>query len=56
MHLTLITVLTFCKFSCWDAYYSSYLQVVHDESITISGYVLNTLSLTSSFIGPFVGL
>ncbi|KAI1182602.1 siderophore iron transporter mirB [Nemania serpens] len=46
----------FISIYCWDAYYQSYLQVVHDESITISGYILNTFSLTSAFIGPFVGL
>ncbi|KAI0139403.1 MFS general substrate transporter [Hypoxylon sp. NC0597] len=46
----------FLSIYCWDGYYGSYLQVVHDESITISGYVLNSFSLTSSFIGPFVGL
>ena len=42
--------------SAWDAYYSSYLQVVHNLSITTSGYVLNTFSLASSFISPFIGL
>ena len=42
--------------STWDGYYQSYLQVVHDQSVTISGYVLNSFSLASSFIGPFVGL
>ncbi|KAI0377944.1 MFS general substrate transporter [Hypomontagnella monticulosa] len=46
----------FLSIYCWDGYYGSYLQVVHDQSITISGYVLNSFSLTSSFIGPFVGL
>ncbi|TGJ84478.1 hypothetical protein E0Z10_g4260 [Xylaria hypoxylon] len=46
----------FISIFCWDAYYQSYLQVVHDESITISGYILNAFSLTSAFVGPFVGL
>ncbi|RWA14690.1 hypothetical protein EKO27_g473 [Xylaria grammica] len=46
----------FISVFCWDAYYQSYLQVVHDESITTSGYILNAFSLTSSFVGPFVGL
>ncbi|KAI1426816.1 siderochrome-iron transporter MirB [Xylaria sp. FL1777] len=46
----------FISIYCWDAYYQSYLQVVHDESITISGYILNAFSLTSAFIAPFVGL
>ncbi|KAL7625268.1 hypothetical protein AAE478_004484 [Parahypoxylon ruwenzoriense] len=40
----------------WDAYYSSYLQVVHGLSITIANYVLNAYSLTSYFTGPFVAL
>ncbi|KAI1076898.1 MFS general substrate transporter [Whalleya microplaca] len=46
----------FASIYCWDSYYQSYLQVVHDQSITISGYVLNAFSLTSAFIAPFCGL
>ncbi|KAK5625724.1 hypothetical protein RRF57_001440 [Xylaria bambusicola] len=46
----------FLSIFCWDAYYGSYLQVVHGLSITTSNYVLNGLSLASMFIGPFVGL
>ncbi|KAI0202429.1 MFS general substrate transporter [Astrocystis sublimbata] len=46
----------FLSIFCWDAYYSSYLQVVHGLDITTSNYVLNGLSLASFFIGPFVGL
>ncbi|KAI0430884.1 MFS general substrate transporter [Xylaria sp. FL1042] len=46
----------FLSIFCWDAYYGSYLQVVHGLSITTSYYVLNALSLASNFIGPFVGL
>ena len=42
--------------SAWDTYYSSYLQVVHNLSITNSGYVLNSFSLMSSFISPFIGV
>ncbi|KAI0196369.1 siderochrome-iron transporter MirB [Astrocystis sublimbata] len=41
---------------CWDAYYQSYLQVVNEQSITTSGYILNAFSLTSAFVGPFLGL
>ncbi|KAI5925495.1 major facilitator superfamily transporter [Camillea tinctor] len=41
---------------CWNAYYGSYLQVVHGLTITTSGYVLNVLSLTAAFLGPFIGL
>lgn len=42
--------------SCWDTYYSSYLQVVHNLSISHSGYILNSYSLISSFLSPFVGV
>lgn len=42
--------------SCWDTYYYSYLQVVHGLTITTSGYVLNSFSLMSSFLGPFIGM
>ncbi|KAH6885195.1 major facilitator superfamily domain-containing protein [Thelonectria olida] len=52
----LVYGIMFCSIFTWDAYYSSYLQVVHNLDITISGYVLNSFSLMSSFIGPFVGL
>ncbi|GJC83247.1 MFS siderochrome iron transporter 1 [Colletotrichum liriopes] len=45
----------FISIFTWDAYYGSYLQVVHGLSITHSGYVLNTFSLTSSFFGPAYG-
>lgn len=34
----------------------SYLQVVHDLSITNAGYVLNAFSLMSTFIAPLVGV
>ncbi|KAK3192057.1 hypothetical protein K4F52_001684 [Lecanicillium sp. MT-2017a] len=46
----------FMSIFVWDTYYSSYLQVVHDLSITNAGYVLNTFSLTSAIIGPLVGV
>ncbi|CAG9987036.1 unnamed protein product [Clonostachys byssicola] len=38
----------------WNGYYSSYLQVVHGLSISISNYVLNAYSLTSYFCSPFI--
>ncbi|KAH8898009.1 major facilitator superfamily transporter [Thozetella sp. PMI_491] len=40
----------------WNAYYGSYLQVVHNLSITVANYVLNCYSLTSYFTGPFIAL
>merc|ERR1711964_637479 len=45
----------FASIFCWDTYYYSYLQVVHDQNIRNSGYILNAFSLTSSFISPFIG-
>ncbi|KAF4974701.1 hypothetical protein FZEAL_8425 [Fusarium zealandicum] len=52
----LIYGIMFASIFCWDGYYGSYLQVVHFQSITISGYVINCFSLMAAFIGPFVGL
>ncbi|KAK5065001.1 hypothetical protein LTR84_000836 [Exophiala bonariae] len=46
----------FLSIFCWDTYYGSYLQVVHGLDITISGYVLNSFSLTSAFFMPLTGL
>lgn len=40
----------------WNAYYGSYLQVVHGLSITTSSYVLNAYSLTSYATGPFIAM
>ncbi|KAB2571280.1 Siderophore iron transporter mirB [Lasiodiplodia theobromae] len=46
----------FLSFYCWDLYFSSYLQVVHNLNIRDSGYILNIYSLGSCFWGPFVGI
>ncbi|KAJ0160147.1 Siderophore iron transporter mirB [Colletotrichum tanaceti] len=46
----------FLSIFTWDAYYQSYLLVVHRQSITHAGYILNAFSLTSSFFGPLYGL
>lgn len=46
----------FCSVFCWNAYFNSYLQVVHRLSITTAGYVLNSFALTSSILGPLIGL
>ncbi|KIV92102.1 hypothetical protein PV10_06568 [Exophiala mesophila] len=46
----------FISIFIWNAYFGSYLQVVHRLDITTAGYVLNSFSLTSSIISPFVGL
>lgn len=45
----------FCSIYCWDNCYQSYLQVVHEVSITNAGYIMNSFSLISAFLGPFIG-
>ncbi|RYC78054.1 hypothetical protein BFJ63_vAg19072 [Fusarium oxysporum f. sp. narcissi] len=52
----LIYGIMFASIFCWDTYYGSYLQVVHFESVTTSGYILNSFSLMAAFVGPFVGI
>ncbi|CAE6996398.1 hypothetical protein P3342_000373 [Pyrenophora teres f. teres] len=46
--------LMFLSVFCWNGYFNSYLIVVHRQSITNAGYILNAFSLTSSFSGPFI--
>merc|ERR1712093_595825 len=53
--MLVVGTVSMVAFFCWDTYYYSYLQVVHDQNIRNSGYILNAFSLTSSFISPFIG-
>ncbi|KAI5820894.1 siderophore iron transporter-like protein [Pyronema omphalodes] len=46
----------FISFYCWDAYYSSYVQVVHNQSIRNAGYIYNIYSIGSCFFAVIVGL
>lgn len=46
----------FTSFYCWDLYFSSYLQVVFNLSISDAGYVYNIYSIGSCFWGIVVGL
>ena len=46
----------FVSFYCWDTYLTSYLQVVHNLSITESSYVGNIYTVGSSLFGLIVGL
>ena len=46
----------FVSFYCWDAYYSSYLQIVHDLNIQNAGYVYNTYNIGSCFFGILVAI
>lgn len=44
----------FVSIFCWNGYFYSYLQVVHRQSITNAGYIVNAFSLSSSFFSPLV--
>ncbi|CAI6331894.1 unnamed protein product [Periconia digitata] len=40
----------------WNAFFGTYLQVVHRLSLVNANYVLNSFSLTSAVFGPLIGL
>lgn len=42
--------------STWDVYFSSYLQVVHNQNIRNAGYIANIFTIGSSFWAPIAGL
>ncbi|KAH7384696.1 siderophore iron transporter-like protein mirB [Pyrenochaeta sp. MPI-SDFR-AT-0127] len=44
----------FISIFIWNAYFYSYLLVVHRQSVAHAGYILNSFSLASSFFSPFV--
>lgn len=44
------------SFYCWDAYFSVWLQVVHNLSITDAGYVANTYNIGSCFFSIVIGV
>ncbi|KAH5452991.1 hypothetical protein HBI31_238770 [Parastagonospora nodorum] len=44
----------FISIFIWNAYFQSYLLVVHRQSITHAGYILNSFSLASSTFSPIV--
>lgn len=46
----------FVSYYCWDSYFTSYLQVVHDLSITQASYVGNIYTVGSSLWALVVGL
>ncbi|KAJ4253838.1 hypothetical protein NW762_010233 [Fusarium torreyae] len=51
-----LLLLPFSIASVWEAYYTTYLQVVHDQTVSNAGYISGTFNVFSSFVGPFVGL
>ncbi|KAF4849538.1 MFS siderochrome iron transporter 1 [Colletotrichum siamense] len=44
------------SFSSWESYFSSYLQVVHNQSISQAGFIGNIYTIASCTWGPIVGL
>lgn len=46
----------FMSFYCWDIYFSSFLQVVYNLSVSDSGYIYSIYSLGSCFWSIVVGL
>ncbi|KAI1150175.1 MFS general substrate transporter [Nemania diffusa] len=50
-----LSVTIFVAYFAWDGYYTSYLQVVHDLSITQAGYIGQIYSIGSSIWGIVVG-
>ncbi|KAI0481357.1 putative siderophore iron transporter mirB [Xylariaceae sp. FL0804] len=51
----LLSVTIFVAYFSWDGYYTSYLQVVHDLSITQAGYVGHIYSIGSAVWSIVVG-
>jgi MFS family permease len=45
----------FIAYYCWDGYYTSYLQVVHQLSVADAGYVANIYNIGSCFWAIVVG-
>lgn len=45
----------FFSFYCWDAYFTTFLQVVYGVSIANAGYIANIYSIGSCFFALFVG-
>ncbi|PGH09701.1 hypothetical protein AJ80_07654 [Polytolypa hystricis UAMH7299] len=52
----LLYAVMFCSCFCWNAYFSSYLIVVYRLSITKAGHILNSFTLSSAIISPFIGV
>ncbi|WYZ46604.1 hypothetical protein EsH8_IX_000829 [Colletotrichum jinshuiense] len=44
------------SFSSWDSFFSSYLQVVHRQSISQAGFIGNIYTIASCTWGPIVGI
>ncbi|PGH11417.1 hypothetical protein AJ79_04918 [Helicocarpus griseus UAMH5409] len=51
----LLSLITFCSFYCWDVYFVSYLQVVHDLDIHKAGYIGNIFSIGTCVFSFLIG-
>ncbi|EOD50332.1 putative siderophore iron transporter mirb protein [Neofusicoccum parvum UCRNP2] len=47
----LLCFVSFAAFSCYNAYFPAYLQVVHELTIRTAGYIANIFSITSCILG-----
>lgn len=45
----LLVCVVWISFYCWDGYYYSYVQVVHNQNIRDTGYIYNIYSIGSCF-------
>lgn len=52
----LVVLFSTGSIGCWEAYYNSYLQVVHNQSIATSGYITNTYPLSFAVSAPLLGM
>lgn len=52
----LVVMFSVASIACWGSYYSSYLQVVHDQTITNAGYISNAHPLAFALLAPVLGM
>lgn len=52
----LVVMLSAASIAFWCSYYSSYLQVVHDQTIAKAGAITMTRVATSALAAPFPGM
>lgn len=52
----LVAMFSVASIACWTSYYSSYIQVVHDQTITTAGYVVNAHPFAFALSAPVLGL
>jgi hypothetical protein len=52
----LVVLFSAASTACWGSYYSSYLQVVHDETNITASRIISTRILASAISAPVLGL